>query len=914
MATNTFLFTDIEGSSRLWEEHGERLSPVIEAHDRLIGSCVDDQGGRVFKHLGDGIAAVFDSPAAALRCAEAIQLGLARIGPPDGDPIRVRMGIHSGEPIVRGADYFGPTVNRTARVMDAGHGGQVLVSSATRELVKDGDHELVDLGEHRLRDLGDPERLFQLAVSGPRDRFPALRTPDVRPNNLPTQLTSFVGRETELARVLALVEEHRLITITGVGGVGKTRVALHVAADVAHRFKGGTWLVRLAPLVEPDQVDSAFIEALGLQESGDMTPRDALRDHVAAREMLIVVDNCEHLIDRAADVVGDLLEAGPGVKVLATSRELLGVPGEFAFGLPSMGLDPSDAGGDADAVVLFQERALAANPRFEIADHEEAVLEVCRRLDGVPLAIELAAARVRTFSPGKLVGMLDEGFRLLTGGRRTTLPRQQTLEATIAWSHRLLSDLERTVFARLAAFRGSFTLEAARAICSDDDVSDWDVVEAVSALVDKSLVAADAEEDRFSLLETIRQFAAERLAESGSADEFRRRHAAHFRHRLEEAVHQMQHGPDWRAASSIRPELDNVRQALAWSISEEDGEMALALASGFAHVRPQETWSEALAWLEQAQSIAPPAADGLEEATRLALLGVLVGDSGDTDRALELLDASNAALRHLDQASAEVQWRWGRNRFNETILRYYRGEAGDRNEHFQEWMQEAREHALAAGDRLLAAATLGNLAHHRDPEGDPQEARDLFERAEAEFAAIGITGLGGLTWQRARFEFHARDYERSLEAWRELLDLHDEASVARGDRVGLGLAELVGGEPGAAERIREAIPETLTALEEELVGPNAVSQTLILGRSAVDLDAGDIGRVAILAGASQAESERGVPMPWDLEEHFSEVVDAARHQLGERFDDGFDRGAGLSRAELAAFLREGLSGSGAVAG
>ena len=537
MATTTFLFTDIEGSTRLWETDPDAMREALPAHDRLIAASVDSNGGRVFKHTGDGVAAAFPSAPPALAAAAQIQQGL-RSGPTE--ELRVRMGIHSGEAEERDGDYFGPTLNRVARMMSAGHGGQVLVSLVAARLAEGDGFDLIELGEYRLRDLGRPEIIFQLALAGQQSEFPPLRTLDDRLNNLPVLATSFVGREDELAELTAALNGARLVTVTGVGGSGKTRLALQAAANAAPAYRDGVWLVSLGAITDPDQVDRALMDTIGLEQPADATPRQVVLDHLKDLSTLLVLDNCEHVVSTAADIAAEILAGSRETTILATSRELLGVPGESAYGLRSMRLPPAELEPaelvDYDAVALFMERAAPADPGFRVTDdNAAAVVEICRRLDGMPLAIELAAARLRSFSVTKIADLLDQRFRLLTGGSRTALPRQQTLAATIEWSFRLLDDREQTLFERLSVFSGGFTFDAVTAVCTDEVIGEFDVLELLPALVDKSLVVTDeAADDRFRLLETLRQFATERFDESGDGDRVRRRHAEYFRELIAE--------------------------------------------------------------------------------------------------------------------------------------------------------------------------------------------------------------------------------------------------------------------------------------------------------------------------------------------------------------------------------------------
>ncbi len=884
---------------------------ALAEHDRSIADAVDANRGRVFSHMGDGVAAAFASSPDALRAAIDIQRRLLADEHPDIGRLRVRIGIHSGEAEERGGDFFGPTVNRAARIMAVAHGGQILVSGVAARLADSEEFDLTDLGDHRLRDLGRAERIHQLGGPGLPSEFPPLSTLTDAPNNLPTQLTSFVGRTAELAQVIDLLGASRMVTLTGVGGVGKTRVALQAAADLAPEYPDGTWLVALAPVSDPKGVDAAFLDALGVPQT-DMDPRDAFLDHLRTRSVLLVVDNCEHLIDASADAVAAILSASQESRVLATSRELLGVPGEAALGLRSMSLPGErEAWQDSDAVRLLLERARQAKPGFRADGHEEALAEMCRRLDGIPLALELAAARLRSFSPERVAGLLDESFRLLTGGSRTAVPRQRTLEATIEWSHRLLDEAEQQLFRKLSVFSGGFTVESVAAVVADDHLDDLDVLELISALVDKSLVAADdGEVERFHLLETIRQYASARLEAAGDVDALRRRHAEHFRDLLAEAA-ELRWGPEGPTVlRQMRVERDNLRQALTWALEAREGAIALDLATGFGRFSEVGRWSEPVMWYERALEVAGDPADEIDRAVRLVRLASMVGGGPDTDRAVRLGEEAISIFERNDDPPNDAPWlfEYAAALLNLAVVKFYRGEGGERNEHFRPLVFRALEIARRVDHRPLIAACLGNLAHHVDPEADPAEVRALFDEAEAAARDADDTlGLPTLSWQRARYEFFAGDLETSLVHWGTAIDRARDAGfdevVAR-FQVGAALAELEAGDASAVERMDVAIRDVLAA-SDSLHGATASGQVMLVGRATADLRLGRPARAAVAIGASDAESARGVPVPWDLAPHLDRVAEGAREALtDDAFEDHLARGKALSRDEIMAFLGE----------
>jgi predicted ATPase len=468
--------------------------------------------------------------------------------------------------------------------MGIAHGGQVLVSQATETLVRHAPGlELVDLGEHRLRDLSKPERVYQLVIAGQRGDFPALRSLDALPTNLPVQLTSFIGRVDELRRVPDLVREHRAVTIIGVGGVGKTRLALHAAGDMIGEFGDGAWYCELAQATDDDTMLGIIASTMQIPARSGMTLEESTIEFLRHKELLLVLDNCEHLLAPAARLVDAVLRASPRVRVLVTSREALDVDGERVLPLRSMKVaeeDSLEAVGESDAVKLFIDRASGSRSGFRLDESNASTINtICGRLDGIPLAIELAAVRVVSMSPSEIAGLLDERFRLLTGGRRIALERHQTLRATVEWSYDLLNERERTVFDRLAVFAGSFDATAARAVVTDDAVAEWDVIDALDGLVRKSLVIAEEQADggtRYQLLETLRQYARDQLDGRDETDVWRRRHAIYFA-AFSDQVRDGLLGPDefaWRARRE--PELDNIRVAIAWAIDRADPELMMS--------------------------------------------------------------------------------------------------------------------------------------------------------------------------------------------------------------------------------------------------------------------------------------------------------------------------------------------------
>jgi predicted ATPase/class 3 adenylate cyclase len=587
----TFLFTDIEGSTRLVAEIGDdAYATVLDAEQALVVDAAVAEGGVPFGSEGDAHFVAFRTAAAAVRAAVRAQRALAAHPWPHG-PVRVRMGIHTGEARLAGDDYLGLEVHRAARVASAAHGGQVLVTDATRALAGEpaGDIGMRDLGEHRLKDLTRPERLFQVVAPGLDASFAALRTLDATPNNLPPQLTSFVDRA-ELANAAALLGRTRLLTLTGPGGTGKTRLSLALAGDCVDRFPGGAWFVPLAPVTDPELVASAIAASIGVL-AANKAPIDRVRDHLRDRTAVLVLDNFEQVVE-GASVVADLLRSAPNLTVIASSRAPLRIAGEQEFPVPPLSLPPAGARDPetlvaSEAVRLFVERAMAVRPDFALTDENGLhVAEIVRRLDGLPLAIELAAARIRLLSPAAMAQRLGDRLGLLSAGGRDLPERQRTLRGAIAWSFDLLAPVDRDLFARLGVFAGGGPLEEAEAVCAATDAADGgtlDVLGGLERLAEQSLVRVelDAHGDvRFTMLETIREYALERLAEHGAVEPMRDRHAAAFLAFAEREGREGGGGDRGHALDRFEEEHDNLRAALDHLVAAGDHDGAARL--GFA--------------------------------------------------------------------------------------------------------------------------------------------------------------------------------------------------------------------------------------------------------------------------------------------------------------------------------------------
>ena len=632
----TFLFTDVEGSTRRWENDANAMRAALAAHDEVLRSAIETHGGLLFKHTGDGVCAAFSSPKAAVDAAIAAQRELG---------LPVRMGLATGEAELREGDYFGAVLNRAARVMAAGHGGQILLAESTASLLSGVD--LLDLGPRRLRDVPMPVGVFQVRSPGLRAEFPPLRALDASPGNLRPAVTSFIGRESEAGEVQAAVKGHRLVTLTGVGGVGKTRLALEVAGRLVDEFPDGVWFFELAAVTDPAAVPDAVAAVLGITQQPGMSVSDSVAAALEGRLRLLVFDNCEHVRDAAADLIEAILAQSATVTILVTSREGLGVADEHLWLVPSLDLG---AGIESAAVDLFVERARSVASGFLMAttDEAEAVIEICRRLDGIPLAIELAASRMASMTAIEVGDRLDQRFRLLIGSRRG-VERHQTLRHAVAWSYDLLEDAGKAVLDRCSVFAGGFDLESACAVADSGD--DFATLDLLDALVRKSLIIADRStgRTRFSMLETIRQFAEEQLVASGAAAEARAAHAHHFAEREGDILAlwdspRQREAYDWFAA-----ELANLRSAFRWAADQGDLDMAATIATYAAFLGIWVDNYEPIAWAEEL--IEPARA---VDHPRLAFLYVMASACWNAGRIEAAVGYSDAAQRVIVSGRHEV--------------------------------------------------------------------------------------------------------------------------------------------------------------------------------------------------------------------------------------------------------------------
>jgi predicted ATPase/class 3 adenylate cyclase len=845
VGTVTFLFTDIEGSTKLWEQYPAAMQLALARHDAVLRHAIEAHEGCVVKLRGDGFHAAFATASDALNACLATQRELQALNNESANrksqfAIRIRMALHTGTAELREGDYYGTALNRAARLMAAGHGGQILLSHATQELVRDqlpAQVTLRDMGERRLKDLTRPERIFQVVAPDLPADFPSLKTLDTLPNNLPIQLTSFVGREQAMAEVKRLLVAWpdsqvvassnqatkrpsdrlttRLLTLTGSGGTGKTRLSLQVAAEVLDMFADGVWLIELAPLADPALVPQTIATTLGVREEPNHPVLATLTDYLRAKQLLLILDNCEHLIEACAQLADALLHACPRLHILASSREALGIAGETTYRVPSLSCpDPRQVIGAGskpaptqpalhmyEAVRLFIDRAVSAQPHFTVTNaNAPTVAQICQRLDGIPLAIELAAARVKGLKVEQIAQRLDDRFRLLTGGSRTALPRQQTLRALIDWSYGLLSEQERSLLRRLSVFAGGWTIEAAEAVCGDDGrreaknrslpsidtrlpspvLRQADVLDLLLRLVDKSLVVVDEESNgdsaswRYRLLETVRQYAREKLLDTSEGERVRDQHLAYFVELGEAAAPQLQSGEvNW--LNRLELELDNVRAALDWSKDTGRNEDGLRLATAlfwFWNLRGHQ--AEGVDWLQSllAQSMSPE--NTTVRAYALLNLGGIYWRQGNFAEAYLIAERALAIGEGLNHRPiiAQAYHQLGANAASQ-----------DHYAAAQSWYAHGLELHRALDDKKSISQSLFGMGLLALRQGDDARAQTLFAeviRLQQELADKNIISATMRQWGRALL--HQSDYQGARAKFRESLvdnlEIGDKQAVA----------------------------------------------------------------------------------------------------------------------------------------
>jgi predicted ATPase/class 3 adenylate cyclase len=909
--TVTLLFTDVEGSTRLWEAEPELMAQALRRHDEMLRWAIGQASGFVFKTVGDAFCAAFATPQAALEAVLAAQQALAKERWPTRRPIRVRMSLHTGVCEERDNDYFGPVVNRAARLEAVAHGGQVLVSGATAGLLSETLPEgvtLRDLGLHRLKDLGRPERVFQLEAEFLQAGFPPLESLDnpELPNNLPAQLTAFVGRESEAKDVRSLVASSRLVTLTGAGGCGKTRLALQAAAELLGEAGDGVWFVELAPLTEDEQIPVAVAAVLGLADHGwQQASLDSVTDALREQDALILLDNCEHVIDAAAKFCGQVVRDCPRLRVLATSREPLGIEGERVYRVPSLSLPPGevDAVDDvaaSDAVRLFVDRARAHDSGFVLDDlAAPLVASVCRRLDGIPLALELAAARLSSMSLQQISERLDQRFRLLTGGSRNAMPRQQTLQAAVDWSFGLLSRPERKTARRLSVFAGGFDLAAAEAICAAGSTDAFDVLDLVGSLVGKSLVVADRtpESVRYRLLETIRQYCAQELLRAGGETEVlqaRDRHADFYLRLAEAAAPALTGRGQGEWLRRLDLEWDNLRAAFIHLAAEGRTDDVLRLGVSLQRFAVSRGHIEVITWLRRAVDRAGPG-PGVLLASALVAIGWLTGLLLRMDA-----DAHAVAGQGAERALAMARDLGDRRLQARALLVlgavawFHRDE--DRLRRLgEEGVAIARE----IGDVHLRGELLACLAidylEGQNPRRIRLEALDCFRQSGDELlAAVELHQVYGLDVYAGRLE-DARAHLTEAIATAEKLGAEVYLFYMRTD---FGILLLIEGQHEAAVPVfRRCL------LAARRFGQHLDVSELLFGAACCIAWQGDHVKAARLHGAADADMSTALgvgAITWSgPEQQLREQEQSRLRQLmgDEAFDAAHRSGAGLSRSQ-----------------
>lgn len=959
VGTLTFLFTDIEGSTHLWEQSADAMRVAMARHDALIESCVAQNSGAIVRPRGEGDSrfAVFPCARDAIVAAAAIQRAIFAEEWTTPLPLRVRVALHTGEADLRDGDYYGTAVNRCARLRGAAHGGQTLVSQITYDLVHNllpTEITLRDLGKHRLKDLKTLEHIYQLVIEGLPAEFPRLETLAASSTNLPIQLTSFVGREKEMTYVKEILSTTRLLTLIGVGGSGKTRLALQVAGDVIERFPNGVWLVELASLSDPLLVTEQVASVFGLREFSDYPALNIVRDYLRSKKVLLILDNCEHLIQAVAQLSQALLNACPDLTILATSREPMDIIGESTFRVPALAVpDLTDvvSGGDyiqsaatCESIQLFLERATVIQPDFHLTlDNVAAVAQICQRLDGMPLAIELAAARVNTLSVKQIAERLDDRFRLLTGGSRTALPRHQRLRTCIDWSYDLLSESERSLLRRLSVFVGSWSLQAAEHVCAGDGIEQADILDLSNYLVNKSLVIVQlhADETRYQMLDTIREYAREKMVESGDAQRMRHCHLEYFMTLAEKAGIQLRTREQLIGLELLKLEYDNLRAALDWATQGDDSETGLRLAS-------------ALAWFWCLRGDLNEGRDLLE---RMLKIDATLHSPSSSARAKVLNSAAYIAWRQgaYDRAailSAQSQalceelgdrlgLAW--SMYNQGLIAQFQGDLDRAIAIFEQCQSSFRESNHTWG----IAMSLDSLGEIWCSHGDSDRAAMAFEGSLALFRETGdrwgiahvLCNLGVTESFRGNSQYATALLEEGLELYRELGDkagmayaLHNLGNVARliGDYAravtlieeGLTLRRELGNPRGIAASLGQLgkialmqdKPESATTLlKESLNLVKALGDRLGIAVSFSHLGnlairQGQFSRAARLFGAADGLRQIiGAPLPKTERADFERDLYLIRSRMGEaEFEQGWSVGREMALERAIAYALDGI--------
>jgi predicted ATPase/class 3 adenylate cyclase len=908
--TVTFLFTDIEGSTKLAREHPDTWESARVRHHAILRSAIESNHGYVFQIIGDAYCAAFHTAEAALHAGLKAQQNLQAEDWME-TLIKVRIGIHTGKAEIQDdGEYHGYlAMSRVQRLMSAGHGGQTLVSMATQEMVRDELPEgvtLRDMGEHRLKDLIHPEHIYQVTAPDLPSIFPALKTLNAQLNNLPSQLTPFVGREREIAAVLGLLRNPavHLVTLTGAGGTGKTRLSLQVGAELLDEFEHGVWFVELASITDPELVLPTIASALKVKEAAGTTIEQALQTHLHNKHLLLALDNFEQVVSAASKIV-PLLNAAPKIKIMVSSREVLRLRGEHAYPVPPLGLPETIRHQTAavlaqyEAIALFVQHAQAANPSF-VLDEENAssVADICTRLDGLPLGIELAAARSRLLKPAAMLEKLKRCLDTLTSGARDLPHRQQTIRGTIDWSYELLDDIEKILFARLGVFVGGWTLESAEAICGDG--LSVDMLNGLESLLDKSLIRqmeGRSGETRFTMLETIREYAFEKLSQRAEFQSVRQAHADTIAALLEQVSVASGSREEVIWFARLDDELDNLRSAVEWTLENNQPSMAMLAGRINLYWYERVNYREPLQWLERALAIQ--------------------SDMTSVERAYSLNDAGNFYHQLLDTPHAKMYYESAlplfldgndRNGMAHVLNNLGNMEINDKN---YEKARQLYEESLTYGEPVswraaMTSINLGSIARLR---GDWEQARTYYQRAKEISERLGAeTGVSSATLWLAGLDLALRNLEEARKGYESGFN----ATWIRANPLYRGLPDgfiayvdlLMGNEKDVRQRLKQSLEVAAEFVNQT---PNLpVPWLLIEGQARLDVIDGHMGRAAQLFGASW--TQRDVD-DWPLTEFerpdYEACIDAIRSAIGdEKFDKAFEKGKTMTLKDAIAFALE----------
>ena len=920
--TVTFLFTDIEGSTKLAQQYPDEMPFLLRRHNEILNQAIQAHNGFVFQIVGDAFYVAFQHASDALNAALVAQRSLHKEAWSPA-PVKVRMGIHTGAAQLLEGDskeskYSGyATLALTQRVMSAGHGGQILLSQTTQDLIKNGlpeKAELRDMGERRLKDVLQPQHLHQLTVPDLPSEFAPLNTLESFHHNLPAQLTSFIGREKEIDEIKKLVDANRIVTLTGSGGAGKTRLSLQVGAECLGQFVNGVWFVELAPVGDPALLPQTLLAIFKLREDAHRKPLEVLIDYLRPKNILLLLDNCEHLIEACAQISEALLHACPKLNILASSREALGITGEAPYRVPSLStpdlnqLPSLKKLMDVESIRLFVERAAIVKPDFELTkDNASFIAQTCSRLDGIPLAIELAAARVKVLTPEQIASRLDDRFRLLTGGSRTALPRQQTLRAMIDWSYSLLTEQEKTLFRRLAVFVGGWTLEAAESVCGVEE-SGADVLDLLSRLVDKSLVTTEEVEGetRYHRLETIRQYSREKFFETDEVETIRNRHLDFFVRFAELANENLQGRGQLVWGNRMAAEQDNLRASLEWGLNRDPYSALRIVGAANLFWTAGGYSAEGFRWTQTALELVEknPPLEGITIEQRLVARARAL--RGFTRLYLSLGDNANA--KRVAEESVDL-YRQSQDRrglaFALVVLAYPLEFLGER-ERAEAILQESYAIARAEADIYVQCRSLNMLARviidlHHDLELSQRYVEESLRLArEADLRSQEAQACEIL----ATIAIHRNDYHEARLRFIESVRIYEEI----GARFNVileksNLAHLERRHGNFAHAL-EYYRETIIAFRD-IAQLGAVSHQLECF-GFIALEKNQDGRaLQLFAAANVLREKRGTPMTPDEQLYFEEQLTSLREKMDEnQFDSIWSKGHVMSMEEAIEFALE----------